>query len=62
MYGITSSRSAWHWLGSAASLMRILEKQNHLMVNAQTMERNLTHLQQVLLFKDSSEGLVSEKI
>jgi len=42
--------------------MRILEKQNHLMVNAQTMERNLTHLQQVLLFKDSSEELVSEKI
>ena len=33
---------------------RILEKQNHAMTNARRL-RNLTHLQPVLLFKDSSD-------
>jgi 23S rRNA pseudouridine1911/1915/1917 synthase len=35
---------------------RILEKQNHRTINVQIQKKNLTHLQPVLLFKDSREA------
>jgi hypothetical protein len=34
----------------------ILEKQSHLMIHVPILEKNLTHPQPALLFKDSSEA------
>ena len=42
-----------HRLGEAASLIESLKSNAHLIIDART-GKNLTHLQWILLFKDSS--------
>ena len=42
--------------GSAVPPSRILEKQNHQLANAK-IQKNLTHLSRVLLFKDSRRSI-----